>query len=146
MIRKYKTADTEAILDVWYKSTTLAHAFMTEEFKAKERNNIREIYLPNTETWVYEMEGNVVGFISMIKNEVGAIFLLPEFHGNGIGKKLMDTVAEIHKTLEVEVYEKNKIGRDFYERYGFVFMKKHVHEETGEVLLRLKYNQRGTGC
>ena len=141
MIRKYKATDTDTIIDVWYKATTLAHPFMTEEFKKKEDTAIREMYLPNTETWVYEKDENVIGFISMIENEVGAIFLLPAFHGQGIGKKLMDTVAEIYKELEVEVFEKNKIGRAFYDRYGFTFLKKLMHEETGEELLRLKYKK-----
>ncbi|MEO1260183.1 MAG: N-acetyltransferase [Bacteroidota bacterium] len=139
MIRKYLPTDMETIIKVWYESTTLAHPFMTEKFKEKEAEAIRNIYLPNTETWVYEKDQQLIGFISMIKNEVGAIFLLPAFHGEGIGKQLMDTVAELFDELEVEVFEKNKIGRKFYDRYGFTFLKKHLHEETGEELLRLKF-------
>ena len=142
MIRKYKPSDTDSLIDVWYKSTSVAHPFMTKEFLKKEEKNIREIYLPNTETWVYEKDGQVVGYIAMIKNEVGAVFILPEFQRQGIGKKLMDTVAELHEELEVEVFEKNKNGRRFYERYGFVFLKKHLHEETGEVLFRLRFKRK----
>ena len=77
----------------------------------------------------------------MIKNEVGAIFLLPDFHSQGIGKQLMDMVAELFEELEVEVFEKNKIGRKFYDHYGFTFLKKHLHEETEEALLRLCYKK-----
>ena len=77
----------------------------------------------------------------MIKNEVVVIFLLPAFHGQGIGNQLMDTVAELFDELEVEVFEKNKIGRKFYDRYGFTFLNEHLHEETGEELLRMRFKK-----
>ncbi len=40
----------------------------------------------------------------------------------------------------MEVFKANRIGRDFYRRYGFAFMEEHIHEETGEPLLRLVYD------
>ena len=139
MIRKYNPIDTDTIVNVFYQASLLAHPFLKSDFIEKEKKNIREIYLPNTETWVYFDQEKVVGFIAMMGNEVGAIFLLPEYHGKGIGSQLMNHVAQLHKTLEVDVFEKNSIGRAFYERYGFVFLEKHLHEETGEMLLRLRF-------
>ena len=141
MIRKYRKKDDDAIVDSWYQASLLAHPFLSAEFLKKEEQNIRNVYLPNTETWVYEIDEKVVGFISMIGNEVGAIFLNPKFHGQGIGKQLMDTVTEIHPVLEVQVFEKNLIGRGFYKRYGFVFMGQSVHDGTKEILFRLKYER-----
>lgn len=140
MIRKYRPTDDDAIVDVWFQAASLAHPFVPQEFMESEKKNTREIYLPNTDTWVYLEQDEVVGFIAMMGNEVGAIFLLPSFHGKGIGTKLMNHVAQFHEILEVEVFEKNSIGRAFYERYGFEFIKKHVHDATGEVLLRLRYS------
>lgn len=141
MIRKYKKTDDDAIIEAWYEASLLAHPFLTADFLEKEKENIRKIYLPNTETWVYEDKAKVVGFISMIGNEVGAIFLNPNFHGLGIGKSLMDKVAEIHEILEVQVFEKNTIGRRFYDRYEFMPIGKELHEETNEMLLRLRYER-----
>ena len=141
MIRKYKPEDIEAVLDVWYKSSSLAHPFMTEEFKTKEKDNIRNIYIPSTETWVYEKGKTVVGFIGMLDNEVGAIFVDPQFHGLGIGYALMNHVSELFEELEVEVFKTNTIGRNFYNKYGFEFIKEHLHKETGQQLLRLKYKK-----
>ena len=139
MIRKYQVSDTETIINVWLEASELAHPFLSEAFIEKEKENIRKVYLPNTETWVYQLSDEVVGFISMIGNEVGAIFLKPAFHGRGIGLQLMNQVAQLHDTLEVEVFEKNEIGRAFYKKYGFKEIKKHIHEETGFKLLRLKF-------
>ena len=138
MIRPYLPTDLEAVLDTWYQSTTLAHPFMTEAFKAKERKNIEDIYIKNTITSVFEKEGSIIGFIAMIGNEVGAIFVQPAQIGKGIGRQLMDHVRAQHETLEVEVFKANTIGRAFYERYGFTYMKEYIHEETGQTVLRLK--------
>lgn len=141
MIRKYKETDTDAIIAVWYASSSLAHPFLDAAFMEKEKQNIRDIYLPNTETWVHATGDSLDGFISMIGNEVGAIFVTPEKHGLGIGKQLMDCVAQLHEELEVEVFTKNAIGRAFYDRYGFVFLKSHLHEETGNELLRMRFQK-----
>ena len=85
-IRQYKESDLQSVLDSWELATRLAHEFMTEDFIAKERKNIVDIYLPNTDTWVAEIKGEVKGFLSLMGDEVGAIFLQPECHGKGIGK------------------------------------------------------------
>jgi putative acetyltransferase len=139
LIRRYKNSDLEAILCSWENATRLAHSFMTDEFIAQERKNVAEIYLPNTETWVAEIDAEVKGFIALMGNEVGAIFLQPESHGKGIGKALMDKAQEIHGDLEVEVFKENPIGRKFYSRYGFEQLEEKMHEPTGQLVLRLKF-------
>lgn len=141
MIRKYRQTDTEPIIDVWFEASSLAHPFLDAAFMEKERHNTREIYLPNTDTWVYEVDELVVGFIAMMGNEVGAIFLKPEYHGQGIGAKLMNHVVQMHEILEVEVFERNTIGRAFYDKYGFKLIKEHIHEETKFKLLRLRFER-----
>jgi len=141
MICPYKVEDTKAVLDIWFEASLLAHPFLRDSFMQQERINTRDIYLPNTNTWLYWENDQPVGFIAMMKNEVGAIFVKPRFHGKGIGTKLMDMVAGLHQELEVEVFEKNEIGRAFYDKYGFNLMNRHIHEATGNYLLRLKYSK-----
>jgi len=113
---------------LWEVATRLAHEFITDDFIAQERKNVAEIYLPNTDTWVAEIEGAVKGFIALMGNEVGAIFLQPSYHGNGVGKSLMDTAQELHRDLEVEVFRINSIGRKFYSQYGFEYLNEKLHE------------------
>lgn len=139
IIRQYKESDLAAVLESWEVATRMAHEFMTDEFIAQERKNVAELYLPNTDTWVAEVEGNVVGFIALMGNEVGAIFLQPSNHGKGIGKALMDKAQSLHGDLEVEVFEKNYLGRKFYSKYGFKFLEIKHHEPTGQEVLRLKF-------
>ena len=140
MIRLYESDDLEELLDTWYTASQLAHPFLAEDFFAAERENIPRIYLPMADTYVYIKDEAVVGFIALIGNEVGAIFVHPRLHGQGIGRALMDHARILRGNLEVEVFKENRIGREFYRRYGFSFMDEHVHEETGESLLRLVYD------
>lgn len=138
-IRPYKKSDLDAVTSSWEAATRLAHPFMTDEFIAQERINVAEIYMPNSDTWVLEIDGKVEGFIALMGNEVGALFLQPEYHGKGAGKALMDKAQELHGDLEVEVFKENLKGRNFYSRYGFEYLEEKFHEPTGQQLLRLKF-------
>ena len=140
-IRPYRDADLDELLTAWEASSRLAHPFLDDDFIAGERRNIAELYLPNTESWVCEHDGRVVGFIALIALEAGAeiggLFVDPAFHGRGFGRALVDHVRPSRETLEVEVFEANAIGRAFYDRYGFAPMGRSVHEATGQAVLRL---------
>lgn len=138
-IRQYEDSDLDSVLSSWERATRLAHPFMTDEFLAQERKNTAEIYLPNTDTWVIEFDGKVKGFIALMGNEVGAIFLQPEFQGKGAGTALMDKAQELQGDLEVEVFKENSIGRKFYSQYGFELIEEKLHEPTGQQILRLKF-------
>jgi len=138
MIRKHKEQDLEQIINVWYQSSTLAHPFLNSSFVEKVKSDMTNIYIPNSETWVYEIDNKIVGFISMLDNEIGGLFVLPKNHSKGIGTKLVDFIKKEHLDLEVEVFEKNLIGRKFYDKYGFQRIKKHNHKESGNEVLRLK--------
>ena len=138
MIRKYEAKDIEELLDVWYSASQVAHPFLNEKFLEQERKNIAELHIPTAETWVYEFDNLVVGFIALIGNEVGGIFVKPEFHGKGIGRALMEHAKSIRTYLELDVFKDNKIGRNFYDKCGFLKVSEHLHEETGFMQLRLK--------
>ena len=138
MIRKHKEQDLKAIINVWYKSSTLAHPFLSSSFMEKVKSDMTNIYIPDSETWVYEIENAIIGFISMVDNEIGGLFVLPNNHSKGIGTKLVDFIRKEHLDLEVEVFEKNHIGRAFYDKYGFEKIKEYHHKESGNKVLRLK--------
>ncbi|MEH6535553.1 MAG: GNAT family N-acetyltransferase [Psychroserpens sp.] len=138
MIRKHTALDLEQIISIWYESSTLAHPFLSSSFVEKVKSDMTNIYIPNSETWVYEIDNSVVGFISMIDNEIGGLFVLPNNHSKGIGTKLVNFIKKNYSELEVEVFEKNYIGRAFYDKYGFKIIKKYNHLESCNNVLRLK--------
>ncbi len=147
MIRQYRTEDLEPVLDVWYRANKLAHPFLDEETLAKVRTMVRDLYLPNTETWVYVQDGRVIGFIGLITKdptdvEVGAIFLDPDHIGKGYGRALMDHAVCLYGDLKLDVFKENHIGRRFYARYGFREVGEYRFDMTGDMVMKLSY-QRG---
>lgn len=138
VIRKYQPEDCEQVLNVWAAASALAHPFLSQSFLEQERQEIQHVYLPQVETWVWEADGHVVGFISLLGNEVGAIFVEPRCQRAGIGRALMDQARALRGMLEVEVFQGNPIGRSFYARYGFQPVWQGVHEATGLPIARLR--------
>ena len=138
MIRKYDTDDLAKLLDVWYEAAQIAHPFWTHDLFEQERKDITQEFLPIAETWVFEREGRVVGFISLMGNEVGGIFVAPTQQGQGIGRALMDHARASRDHLELEVFEANEIGRAFYDACGFAVVGERLDEKTGLRLLRLR--------
>jgi putative acetyltransferase len=138
VIRPYEDGDLDQLLDVWYRASRLAHAFLPEDFFARERQQIADEWLPVAETIVYLDDDRVVGFLSLVGNDVGAIFVDPGRQGEGIGRALMDRARASRPFLELDVFEANSIGRRFYDAYGFRAVGRHEHEETGHRLVRLR--------
>ena len=137
-IRPYRDADADAVVDVWYRASLIAHSFLGEEFLSSERDEIRERWLPIAETAVAESDGAVVGFVALLGNEVGGIFVDPTHQGRGIGRSLMDHARRSRPFLELDVFEDNERARRFYERYGFEPVGRQIHEASGHVELRLR--------
>ncbi len=136
--RKYQNQDLRDLLTIWEAANALAHPFLSNDFVAQVRADIVELYIPNSETWVADYNGSVVGFISLIENEVGAIFVLPNHHGQGIGALLMNKACELREHLELEVFAQNTIGRTFYDCFGFLKVGESIHPQTQLEVLRLK--------
>lgn len=144
-LRRFAPADVSGILSVWESASEVAHAFLPEAFRIQEREDIQHRYLPVAETWVVEQHGMVIGFLSLLNNEIGGLFVRAEFHGTGAGTVLMDKAKQLHPVLDVEVFEKNLIGRKFYAKCGFRERSSRIHEESGNRLLCLRFEAGGQG-
>lgn len=139
MIREYRESDQDAVVEIWLAASRAAMPFLSETFLREEQEKIRSIWLPTAETWVFEVASTLAGFVSLLGNEVGAIFVHPNFQGRGIGRALMDHAAALRGSLILDVFRENAVGRKFYDRYGFRVDHEHVHERTGLVQMRLVY-------
>ena len=138
MIRKYNETEIPRLINIWEEASTKAHPFLSTAFTQMVKKAMTEMYLPNSDTWVFEESNEIIGFISMLENEIGGLFVDPKHHSKGIGTSLVSHIKQFHKVLEVEVFEKNKIGKPFYEKYGFKLIKEYIHEGSNEKVLRMK--------
>jgi putative acetyltransferase len=137
MIREYDPKDTHALIAIWEKANALAHPFLPQDFVAQVKTDMRNIYLPNAETWVLEQQGMPIGFIAMIGNEIGGLLLDPARYGSGWGTAMVDHVASGKGPLKVEVFSANAIGCPFCERYGFLLRDEYLHDSSGQMTARM---------
>ena len=137
MIREYQTKDTDTLVAIWSKANALAHPFLPKDFVAQVADDMRNIYLPKAETWVLEKEDKPIGFIALIDDEIGGLFLDPEHHGKGHGKAMVDHALALKGPLRVEVFKDNAIGRTFYDRNGFTLVEEYLHEPSGSLTLKM---------
>ncbi len=143
MIRPYAPNDLEPVLAIWHRASVTAHPFLSEQFLADERSQIAERWLPVAETFVCEIDGRVAGFLSLVGNEVGGLFVDPHAQRRGIGRALMDVAAAARPLLELDVFEANSGARSFYDAYGFVFVNRHLNEDVGQFEIRLRFGEAG---
>jgi len=132
-IRPCCAEDVAQVIAVWQKANALAHPFLTPDFVDEVQQAMQDIYLPNAETYVLEEEGVVIGFIALLGNEIGGLFLDPSRHRKGYGKALVDYAFALKGPLKVEVFRDNTVGLPFYERYGFEFVQDELHGPSGQI-------------
>jgi len=137
MIRPYVSRDADRILCIWRKASEYAHPFLSDDFHDMAATAIRETYLPQAETYVTEFQGVPIGFISLLDTHIGGLFLDPLFHGLGLGKAMVDHAVRQKGPLTVEVFRKNRIGRRFYDAYGFIETGDYFHELSGQISVKM---------
>ena len=140
MIRKLENKDINIIMDIWLKSTIKAHNFIDENYWRKNYNNVKNIYIPISDTFVYEDNGSIKGFISIINNDfIGALFVDVNSQGMGIGSKLIDHVINIYDNLSLSVYKDNENAFNFYKNKNFKILSEEINKETKFLEYVMKY-------
>lgn len=74
--------------------------------------------------WVAKVNSKVIGIVTYdreIPAKVGALYVLPSHHGEGVGKALMQHVLEIigNQEVVVNVASYNSKAIEFYKKFGF---------------------------
>jgi ribosomal protein S18 acetylase RimI-like enzyme len=151
-ILKAKPEDVKEIAGVYYK-TWLAtypnkkYRITAEDIKYQYRNRNKkealerrkeEIRHPkkNIKRFVAKLNKKVIGLCNVIiddkQNQLKAIYVLPEYHGKGIGYMLWQKTKKYfnpkNKTI-VCVATYNKKAIEFYKKLGFVKTGKHFKDE-----------------
>lgn len=106
-----------------------------------------EYRLKNSNMFVAEVEGEVIGFINFSslnennESELSAIYINPEYQGHGIGTQLLQTCTSALTKLKViylDVEKENNIGLSFYKKKGFEVVDEYDDNFDGHILRTLK--------
>ena len=79
-----------------------------------------EHLLPETETWVAELDGAVVAFCSLRDGWLDQLYVAPAYTGRGIGSQLIELAKQRQPAgLQLWTFQVNAGARRLYERHGF---------------------------
>lgn len=128
----------EAVLKIWLEASIAAHDFIERGFWEAKVAEMRDVYLPSADTYVYEVDGAVKGFVSLCDDTIAAIFVAPGAQGKGIGKQLIAKAKQLRRNLNLTVYKANQNSVEFYTRCGFVVEGEQIDEHTGQTELKME--------
>lgn len=139
MIRAFRPEDMEPVLAIWLAASIQAHDFVAPDFWRAQLDNMRNLYLPHAEVYVYGDDAGVLGFYALAEDRLAAIFVAPDAQGKGIGKALLQHARTRRATLTLTVYQANVASVDFYRSQGFAIVGESLDEATGheEYIMRI---------
>ncbi|WP_420387722.1 GNAT family N-acetyltransferase [Roseivirga sp.] len=122
-----------AVLDVWETSVRATHHFLKEEDIAFFKPLILNEYLGAVELRCMRTQpGKIIGFLGVASNNLEMLFLHPDYHGQGLGKLMLDYAKEQMEIKYVDVNEQNAWAVGFYQHEGFEVYKRSALDSLGK--------------
>lgn len=144
MIRKATASDINKIMQIWLEASTKAHDFIGKCYWEQKLAEVRDVYLPQAETFIYEDKHQIKGFVSVIlDNFIGALFVDVNHQNKGVGGKLLNYVRQSRPNLTLRVYAENKNAIKFYQKQAFKIVAQKKDDATGQDELILSW---ALGC
>lgn len=139
MIEKLNKIEINNIMEIWLNASLEAHDFIDKQYWIDKYEEIKNEYIPNSETFVYKENNEIKGFISIInKSFIGALFIENKCQGQGIGSKLINYVISKFNELNLTVYKDNLNAVKFYKKNGFKIISEDLDEDTNKVEFIMK--------
>ena len=138
MIREFKPEDIDKVMRIWMETSITSHGFIDQNYWMGNFKEVKKM-MHDADTFVSEEKGVIQGFIGLIDDYIGGLFVLKDFQSQGVGKKLADHAKSLHPALSLHVYKKNVRATAFYRREGFAITHQQKDEKTGEVEYRMNW-------
>ncbi|WP_300669133.1 N-acetyltransferase [Soonwooa sp.] len=127
------TKDFDELTSIWLDASIKAHDFITTEYWSSKVDEMKNVYLPASKTWISENDSHeILGFVSMLENHIAALFISPKHQSKGAGTQLLNFIKSKYNSLTLNVYEKNLQAFQFYKKHDFKTIEEALDEETGE--------------
>ena len=140
MIRPFQEQDTGTAVAIWLAASIQAHHFVPRAYWENRTEDMRTLYLPLSETVVYEDDdtGLITGFMSFVDSWLSGLFVDPSHQGQGIGSRLLRLGLKMHPSISLSVYAANEKAVHFYMQRGFRFIGERLEKATGQKELLLE--------
>ena len=121
------------LFDVWLRAVRATHTFVADADIEAFKPLVHDYLASNeTEFWVLcADDGSIMGFMGIAGTRMESLFLAPEFHRRGGGRRLVAHARALRGELSVDVNEQNAAAVDFYEACGFVVEGRSEVDATG---------------
>lgn len=121
-IRPGGAADIPAVVEIWRRSVTVTHHFLSALDIIMLEPEVRS-GMGAVELWIAREGDKPVGFMAMNGDMIEALFIDPDHAGKGLGSRFIRHARELRGRevpLRVDVNEDNPNAAAFYRAKGFV--------------------------
>lgn len=141
----FKKTFKKQVVDVWEKSVSSTHDFLKASDVDEIKKIVSEMNFSAFKVHCLMLGNKVVGFVGIADKKVEMLFLLPDYFGQGLGKKLMQFAHTELGATEVDVNEQNEGAVDFYKKLGFEIFERAEKDGQGNdyPILRMKLKNPG---
>ncbi|MCM3702814.1 acetyltransferase [Paenibacillus macerans] len=122
LIVPYQEKYHDQLVEIWYQAVVHTHKFLAGQDLEFYRQMVQNGALKEVEIWIELAESmEPIGFIGLDGTKIEMLFVDPNGHGKGTGRRLIQHAEKIKGShLRVDVNEQNDGAYAFYKRLGFV--------------------------
>ncbi|WP_052092097.1 GNAT family N-acetyltransferase [Paenibacillus sp. FSL H7-0357] len=131
-IELHKQSDIDTLTDIWYRGSIQAHDFIDQEYWLSQKTEMRDKYIPMSDTYVIYNQSEIVGFVSMVEDYLAALFIDTSYQKNGYGKELINFMKIQKSKITLKVYKENTSATRFYEKNGFTIKETLLDANTNQ--------------
>lgn len=132
-IRKAEIKDWPTLINIFDKALRTTDVLADDEWSALYKNLMSFSY-PTYDTYVFEVDGIVVAYISywQEKKLIKMLYVLPEYMNKGIGSKLIKYVLDAYQDeMTIGVKPTNEVALHLYQKFGFEIFSKEEFDTSG---------------
>lgn len=139
-IIKYIDIHRQQILTVWEKSVLATHDFLTSTDFEEIKEFASNMNFNDLQFFCLTNKNVILGFIGVADKKVEALFLDPEYFGQGLGRKLLNFAVKDLNADRLDINEQNEKALKFYQKFGFEIFERTDKDDQGRnyPLLRMK--------
>lgn len=122
-LRRAGVDDAGYITGLWIRARRAAQAVIPASVHPDHAvaDWIASIVIRRQETWVAEIQGRVMGMMSLADGWVDQLYVHPDWTGHGVGSAFIRLAKErCPQRLQLWTFQSNYRAQRFYTRHGFV--------------------------